>query len=184
MKLTTAFRDKPTVGFTGTKEHYLACHVEFTHEERAIVQERGLYDFETVVAAATPAPTRTGDFLAMLMRMAGIVLAPLGLLMSCAQSARPDLMAGAGIWPMFMLVLGVSLFAIGKFNDWKANKRECQPAQRLTLRRLLANPDFIVYAPSLDIAQLHEQQAREALSRTAQFIRDNAAVPAQTSYTL
>jgi len=184
MKLTTAFRDKNAGAFTGNKDHYLTCHVEFTHEERAIIQERGLYDYETVVAADTPPPTRSGDFVAMLMRMAGIVLTPLGLLMSCVQSLRPDRMAGAGIWPMFMLVLGVSLFTIGKFKDWKANKRESEPSQRLTLRRLLSNPDFVVYAPSLDIAQVYEQQAREELSRAAQFIRGNAAVPAHTSYDL
>ena len=77
MKLTTAFRDQEVGTLKGTKHHYLACHVDFSTEERAIIQERGLYDIHVAVPSDIPLPTRGGDFVAMLMRLAGIILDPL-----------------------------------------------------------------------------------------------------------
>ena len=88
MKLTVAFRDKPKGGFSGAKHHFVAFHVEFSKEERAIIQERGLYDHFVSVPSDTPPPTRGGDFLAMIMRIIGIIFVPVGLVISMVGSAK------------------------------------------------------------------------------------------------
>lgn len=183
MKLTVAFRDKPAGGFSGTKHHFVACHVEFSNEERAIIQERGLYDHFVLVPSDVAPPTRGGDIVAMLMRLTGIILAPLGGLFALVASLKPQEAAGAGrAW--MMLIAGVALFTIGKIKDIRANKRASNPDQKLTLRRLLATPDFVVHAISLQEAQGFEADVRETLSVMAKSIRQSSAVPEQTSYEL
>jgi len=93
-------------------------------------------------------------------------------------------MAGAGIWPAFMLIAGVGLFTVGKLKDVQADRRQDDPDQHITLRKLLANPDFIVHAYTLDQARQLEEQVRQTLSAIAERVRGNAAVPEQTSYEL
>jgi hypothetical protein len=181
--LTTAFRDQSASAFSGAKNHYLACHVDFTDEERAIIQERGLYDFHITVPSDTPLPTRGGDFSSMLMRGAGIVLMPLGLLIACAAAMSPA-GAGGGIPGALMLIAGIALFAFGKSKDIQANRRDTNPDQTLTFRRLLANPDFVVHAYSLQEAQMFEGGVRETLSGAARYIRENAVAPGQKTYDL
>lgn len=184
MKLTTAFRDRKVGTLKGTKHHYLACHVDFTTEERAIIQERGLYDLQVTVPSDTPLPTRSGDFLAMLMRLAGVILAPLGLLFACGASISPVHGAGAGPPGWLMLIGGVALFTIGKWKDRQAYRREASPDQIITLGRLLQNPDYLVQAYSLQEAKQLEEQVRETLAVLADSLRANKAQPAQTSYEL
>ena len=183
MKLTVAFREKPAGGFSGTKHHFVAFHVEFSNEERAIIQERGLYDHFISIPSDIPPPTRSGDFLAMIMRLIGIVLAPLGALIALVAHFKPQEADASGPgWTM--LIAGVVLFTIGKIKDVRANKRETNPEQNLTLRRLLTTPDFVVFADSLQEAQGFEVDVREALSAAAQSIRQSSAVPEQASYEL
>jgi hypothetical protein len=183
MKLTVAYRDKPAGGFSGAKNHFVAFHVEFSNEERAIIQERGLYDQSVSVPSDTPPPTRSGDFLAMLMRIVGIILAPLGALFALVASLKPQ-EAGAGGPGWTMLIAGIILFTIGKIKDRQAYKREASPDQKLTYRRLLTTPDFVVYAGSLLEAQGYEAYVRESLSEVAQSIRQSVAVREQASYEL
>ena len=183
MKLTVAYREKPAGGFSGTKHHFVAFHVEFSNEERAIIQERGLYDQFVSVPSDIPPPTRSGDFLAMIMRLIGIILVPLGALFALLAHLKPqEASAGGPGWTM--LIAGVVLFTIGKIKDVRANKRETSPDQNLTYRRLLTTPDFTVYADSLLEAQGFEASVRETLAATAQSIRQSSAVREQTSYEL
>jgi hypothetical protein len=183
MRLTTKYR-RNEAGINGAKHHYVDCHIDFTHEERVLIDERGLYDLSIDVPAATPLPTRSDDFSAMLMRVAGIILSPIGLLACSVQALRPAEMVGAGIWPAFMLIAGIGLFTIGKLKDIQADRRQDDPEQHFTLRKLLINPDFIVHAYTVDQARQFEDDVRQTLSAIAERVRENAAVPTQTSYEL
>lgn len=184
MQLKTEYREEAVGILKGTKHHYLVCHVDFSEQERAIAQERGVYDLFVTVPAGTPPPTRAGDFKSMLMRWAGIILAPLGLLFTCDQYLAPAHMEGAGATPALMLVAGVALVAIGKWRDIQATRREANPDQTLTVRRLLTNPDFAVHAYSLAEARSFEEVVRNELGSLAQAIRANAAVPERNTYEL
>jgi hypothetical protein len=183
MKLTVAYRDKPAGGFSGAKHHFVAFHVDLSTEERAIIQERGLYDHFVSVPSDTPPPTRGGDFLAMIMRLIGIILVPIGVLLALVASLKPQ-EAGAGGPGWTMIIVGVALFTIGKIKDVKANKRVANPEQKLTFRRMLTTPDFIVYANSILEAQGFEAEVRDSLSVAAQSLRQSTTVPQQASYEL
>jgi hypothetical protein len=181
MQLTTSYREQSVGVLKGTKSFYLVCHVNFTAEERAVIQERGMYDENIVVASATPPPTRAGDFGAAAMRGVGLLLMVGGFLGSCATG-----IAGSNAsTPLFgLFILGVILFVVGKMKDRAANKREENPAQTLTLRQLLANPEFIVYAPALDVAKIYEEHVREELSKISHVIKQSVVVPEKNTYDL
>ena len=68
-------------------------------------------------------------------------------------------------WTM-IIVKEFVLFSIGKIKDIRANKRVANPEQKLTFRRMLTTPDFIVYANSLQEAQSFEADVREFLSES------------------
>jgi hypothetical protein len=135
-----------------------------------------MYDQFISVPSDTPPPTRGSDTLAFLMRLAGIILIPVGLVVSMISSS-------SGL-AFLMIVGGIALFVIGKIKDVKANKREANPEQRLTLRRLLSNPDFVVYANTVGEAKGVEASVRESLSSAAQALRESGTVPDQASYEL
>ena len=175
MKLTVAYRDKSVGGFSGAKHHFVAFHTELSTEERAIIQERGLYEHFVSVPSDTPPPTKGGDSLAFIMRLIGIILIPTGLVVS---------MVGSSGLAFIMIVGGIALFAIGKTKDVKANKRVSNPEQKISFRRMLTNPDFVVYAPNLLEAQGSEAEVRESLSVAAKSLRQSGTVPSQTSYEL
>ena len=172
MKLTTAFRNKA-----------VAFHVDFTNEERAIIQERKLYNQTIAVPSDSPPPTRAGDFLAFGIRLIGIILTPIGALFVVVSLIAPP---NAGITPIAwsMLIAGVVLFTWGKMKDVKANKYQANPEQTFTLKRLMLNPDFVVYSPSPLEGKSIETEVRETLSNAAAVIRQNSSVPTQTSYEL
>lgn len=181
MQLKTSYREE--AAFNGVKHHYLSCHVAFTNEERTVIDERGLYELSILVPPDTPPPTATGNFLANLMKFAGVILVPLGLLFSCAQAVRPDKMTGAGATPFLMLFAGVALFVTGL---WKGRQAErhlfCGGIRTFTLRKLLSNPDFIVYAPTIDKLHETENEIRERLKEIIGRVRANTAVPEQNVY--
>lgn len=181
MRLTTDYREQPTGVLQGTKCFFLACHVAFTEEERAVVQERGMYDEFIEVPSDRPPPTRSGDFGAVAMRVAGLILIPVGLLTGFVTG-----IAGSNLaTPLYFLaVIGIALFVIGKMKDRAANKYDENPNQRLTLRKLLANPEFLVYATALDVAKMYEEQVRNSLQQISQLIRESVVVPEKNTYDL
>ena len=85
----------------------------------------------------------------------GIILFPLGVLFMLVGTLKPQAAGAASEastgWTM--IIVGVILFTIGKIKDIRANKRVANPEQKLTFRRMLTTPDFIVYADSLQEAQ-------------------------------
>ncbi len=85
---------------------------------------------------------------------------------------------------MLLFFIGLGLFIFGKLRDRSANKREANPEQRLSLRRLMDNPHFECHAFTLDEARSFEHEVREALGILAQRLRDNIVVPEKNTYQL
>jgi hypothetical protein len=182
MKLTTDYREQAVGTLKGSKEYYLVGTVDFTNEERTVARERGLYDIYVDVPAATAPPTRGRNFLSMMMGRAGVILAPIGLLYSCAGSLAHS--NSAGPLGMLLFFIGLGLFIVAKLRDRAAIKRMDNPEQKLSLRRLMDNPNFECHAYTLDEARSFEHEVREALSNLAQRLRDNIVVPEQNTYEL
>jgi hypothetical protein len=183
MKLTVNYRPV-SAGIGGSKHHYLDCHVDFTREERVLIDERGLYDEYVLLPAATPAPTGLDDVKAKAMRIAGIILTPIGLLLFADQLIRPDMMEGSGPFPFLILAAGVALYAIGKFKAMQAARRSYDDTQSLTVKRLLTNPDFIVHAYTMEQAKEYDGQVQGSLGVLAQSIRATADAPAPATHEL
>lgn len=182
MQLTTDYREQAVGTLKGSKEYYLVGTVEFTSEERTVAQERGLYDIYVNVPAATAPPTWGGDFLSMVMRGGGLILALIGLPYSCVGSLAHS--NSAGPLGMLLFFVGLGLFIFGKLQDRAANKRDANPEQPLSLRRLMDNPHFECHAFTLDEARSFEHEVREALGILAQRLRDNIVVPEKNTYQL
>jgi hypothetical protein len=179
MQLKTEYREQSAGTLTGSKRHYIFCNVTFSNEERAVIDERGLYDLYVIVPSDTPPPAATHGFFSLLLKGAGILLIPLGLLFSCVQYLRPDKMAGAGPWPFLWFCAGVTLFVTGMWKQSKGRHRLLNPNQPLTIRRLLANPEFIALYETLDLARKGETEIRDAFAALVQRIRGNIVVPEQ-----
>ncbi len=182
MQLKTDYREETVGVLNGAKRFFLLCHVEFNQQERSIIDERGMYDEAVQVPANTPPPTRLSDFTAMLLRIAGIILMPLGFLASCVTGLMPHSTSSAA-WFMLCL-LGVGLFAVGKFKDISANKREDNPVQKLTIRRLLTDPEFMCYAPDLQVAKVYEELVHNQLKELVENIRATSSAPEKNTYEL
>ena len=184
MKLSTEYREESVGTLKGTKDHYLVCHVEFSEEERAIVQERGLYDLSVTVPTDKSLPTRTTAVGFRLAKVAGMILTPLGLLFSCAQFVSPAKMEGAGGTPLLMLIIGVGLFTFGKYREMQALKVEANPDQMLTIAGLITNSDFLVHAYTPSQAREYEEAVRGAFGDLVQTIRASAPVSEKNTYEL
>ena len=140
-----------------------------------------MYDENIAVPSATPPPTRAGDFGAAALRGIGLIMMVGGFVGSCATG-----IAGSNAsTPLFgLFLIDIIPFVIGKMKDRAANKREENPAQTLTLRRLLADPEFVVYAPAIDVAKIYEEQVREELSKISYIIKQSVVVPEKNTYDL
>jgi len=175
MKLTVAYREQSTGTLSRVKHHFVAFHVDFSAEERAVIQERGMDNQFISVPSDTPPPTRGGDFLAMMMRIIAILAFLIGIALS---------IPGNSNLAAFLVVGGIILFVVGKMKDKAAYKREANPEQKLTLKRMLLNPDFVVFAETLGEAKSAEAEVKETLALTAQALRENTVRPEQASYEL
>lgn len=184
MKLEVDYREEPAGTLTGVKDHLLICRANFSKEERAIIQERGLYNQSITIPADKGLPTKEVAIGIRALKLIGLVLAPLGLLFSCAQFANPKLSEGAGATPALMLVIGIGLFSFGWYREREALKIEESPTQTLSVSRLLSNPDFMVHAYTPEEARQYQEQVRAEFADLAQMIRDSSPAPEKNTYEL
>ncbi len=183
MRFNVDYREEATGVLKGSKHYFLVGRVDFTEEEKAIIQQRGLYDEPIQVPTNLPPPTKSKDIRAMLLRIVGIILMPLGLLSYCAGSLS-DGSNGSTTGGFIMLAIGIVCFGFGKFMDMESNKAAVSVFQVLTPRKLLTNPEFLVYGPDLQTAKGFELMVRDKLTEFANFIRDSAVVPEKNTYEL
>ena len=130
-----------------------------------------------------PPPTTGGSFLASFARIAGYILVPFGLIVLFDATFVPR-ESGSAPLAWILIIGGVALFVWGKIIHRRSDKYVTNPEQRLTVKRLLQNPDFVVYVRSPADAKLFETDVRQTLADTASLIRESGTVPSQTSYEL
>jgi len=186
MQLTTEYREEKRGILTGNKEFFLVCTVAFNDQERAIIQERGLYKYTISVPSDRPLPTRAGDFGSAVMRGAGLFLTIAGLLTSCTAeitkgSGGTDTGVAIGVT---MLIAGIALFVLGKWRDKQSYAREANPDQTIAVGRLLTNPTFMVHAYTIAEARQYEEEVRAILKQAAEGIRANSVVPERDTHEL
>jgi hypothetical protein len=178
MRVTIEHRENAG-GVTGaTKHHFVDCTVAFSEEEKAIIKARGLHDHSFTVGPATPIASGAAyigsgalNSLGRLGVVGGFVLG----VFSSAIGGSAGLIAG---WCVF---LGAGLWIYAAVVMRKQEKRLTDPDQVITLKNLLNNGRFTVYASSPLHAQSIEQEIRDSLSYVKQLITAGAEIkPKQT----
>ena len=188
MRLTTYYREERVGTLTGNKEFFLVCQVQFSDEERAIIQERGLYDQTVSLPSGTPLPTRMLGWKLTVMHYAGLILGVPGFLIAGSGLlglGAGGATAGAVVTALFGLILlaaGVYLFVYVKMRDREARRRIESDDQQLSLRALLRSGMFKIHAYTMAEAREYDQEVRTRLGYLAEAIRDNSVVPEQGSY--
>ena len=105
------------------------------------------------------------------------------MLYSCVGSLAHSNTAGPLGFLLFFVGLG--LFIVGKLRDRAAYKREANPEQQLSLRRLMDNPHFECHAFTLGEARGFEHRSpRGAFKLWQKRLRDNIVVPEKNTYEL
>ncbi len=174
MKLSTEYREETVGVLKGTKDHYLVCHVEFSDEERAVIQERGLYSQFITLPADRGLPTRMGAYGLRAIKVIGMIIAPIGLLISCAIATSPSTYGADGTIAFLALVVGIGLFVYAQYTERKNQKLMDNPEQTITIGSLLTKPDFLVHAYAPAQAQVYEEEIRTIFQSLASTIRDSA----------
>jgi hypothetical protein len=184
MKLSTEYREETVGVLKGRKDHYLVCHVEFSDEERAVIQERGLYSQFITLPADRGLPTRMGAYGLRAMKVIGMIIAPIGLLISCAIATSPSTYGADGTIAFSTLVVGVGLFVYAKYTERQNEKLMDNPEQKITIGSLLTKPDFLVHSYTPAEAQAYEEEVRTTFQSLAYAIRESAPVPEKNTYEL
>jgi hypothetical protein len=179
MRFNVDYREDATGLMKGGKCYYLIGRVEFIEEEKAIIEQRGLYDHSITIPSGD-APVSTAKYVGSgLFKVVGVILMPIGLVAACGNK-----IIGNGSYAgSIMFFLGLGCFAYSWFVDKEA-KTALELEQTLTARRLLGDPEFKCRAPDIQVAKGFEIIVREELGKFAQLLRDSASVPEKTSYEL
>jgi len=173
MRVTIEHREESS-GLTGRhKECYIDCRVEFSEEERAIIKARNLYRAGVTLDASTPLPSNasivsTGlmRYVAPFMIVGGFLYGLIGEGIARAQTN----IAGP------MIFLGIAFFIVGWVRSRKIGKRlaDSGAEQTITIKQLLGNPKFTVYAWTPATAKGLEHEIREKLVTLKNIIVNSA----------
>jgi hypothetical protein len=183
MQLTINYREKE-VSYQH-KDFYLICDVEFSNEERAVAQERGMWDAVTVFPSPERQPSNFYDFKTRAMRFFGIALLLIGLMFSCMDGIANKIGRNdpPPVWlTVSTLFIGGALIFVAYMRD--ENYLKAIGFQHLTIRRLATEKKFQVHAESLQQAKEYELQVREKLKELADSLRSSRAIPETNTYEL
>jgi len=181
MRVTIEHREA-TSGVLGThKESYVDCTVNFSEEERAIIQTRDLYRQGFVVRTSTPLPTKTQFFSTNIMRVIGRIMIIGGFLYSLLVEGFGHANTTIGGPVLF---LGIALEIWGWMRTRKEHKRFETDEQEITVKKLLNAPSFTVHAWNPAAAKGIEDDIRENLVSLKNVIKNSAEIQAKQTFEL
>lgn len=171
MQVTVNHREQQPV-FGRKAKLYVDVLVQFSEEEKAIISSRALDDY--FVRFDSPiAPQSKAEFLsagaAKGFGTIAIVIALISALFSASFSG-------------YLVFIGIGLVAWGFFSHRKGSKAALD--QDITLKRLLRNPGFSIFAANLVDAQRIEEDIRSKLTVAKDFIMGNAKPAKSQTYQL
>ncbi len=181
MRVTIEHREA-TSGVLGKHiKSYVDCTVQFSEEERAIIEARDLYREGFVVRTSTPLPSQVSTLGTGLMRGFGPLMIVGGLLygMFVEGLAHVNTNFGAPI-----LFLGIGLTVFGFFRSRKEDKRFETDEQEITVKKLLNAPTFTVHAWNPAAAKGIEDDIRENLVSLKNVIKNSAQIQAKQTFEL
>ena len=171
MQVTVDYREEQPV-FGNKAKLYVDVGVQFSEEEKAIIRSRSLEDYFLPFDAGVAPQTAAGFLGAGAAKGFGalcIVIAFVSALFNASFSG-------------YLVFFGIGLVAWGYFSDRKGLKAAV--GQDITLKRLLRNPKFSIFAANHAEAQRIEEDIRTKLTVAKNFIMSNAAPATSHSYQL
>ncbi len=181
MRVTIEHREKPA-GFSGNERRYFVdCAIEFSEEEKSIIKQRGLGDRYIKTESDIPTGGGIADFtwantglrmLSRLLVLGGIAAIILGMVGNRSALNFPT--------PLFVGAFLVFLYRKYAERRSTASYEE----RRITVRQLLKDPRFTVYAPDPAVAKGLEHNIREQLVDLKEIIQGSAEVPKKQTFEL
>lgn len=183
MRVTIEHREQ-SAGLTGSKRHYFVdCTVIFSEEEKAIIKQRALFDQSITVESDIPttgnvvAESFVGNvgsrMLARLLVLAGIV--------GAIWSAIDPITVPGGI-PFALFLTALAIFIYRKYAERRSDNSLSE--RQITVRRLLKDPQFTVFADTPVLGQAYEERIRQQLVSLKNQIAASAEVPKKQTFEL
>ena len=187
MRVTIDHRQQ-TTGLGGTQSQFVACTVQFSEEEKAIIKVRGLADHLIVLDPPRPPPSyreyMTAGILVAFSPLFGligfwtVVYGVMNLVFSGGQSGVGYLVIGG-----LLLVFAPFAWAIGFLMDRAMNHRFTNPKQFVTIREMLLRP-FTIHSPDPAYSDVVVDQIRERLTVLKAIISGSAEMREKQTYEL
>jgi hypothetical protein len=180
MRVTIDHREEAT-GLSGKGRNYFVdCAVEFSEEEKAIIQARGLFDHGFAMPAAEPMPSQVAYVGSGVIRTIGRLLIVVAVVWGIVLG-----LSGQGEGPTaFLLFLGIGLEIYGWIKSRGQDKRIEQPEQAITLRKLMSGSGFTVHALDPAQAKAIDDQIRNELAGLKALIAESAEVRSRQTFEL
>jgi hypothetical protein len=175
MRVTIEHREQATGITQSHKQTYIDCSVTFSEEERAIIEERDLYQSGFSIRTSTPMPTTTAVVGTGFMRIIGSLMMVVGVVWGIAGGGTPTGLLFFG---------GLGLFVWSWFRARVEDRRMETSEQYISLKQLLAHPTFTVHAWDPAAAKNLDQEIRDDLTALKSQIQNSAALKEKQSFEL
>jgi hypothetical protein len=174
MRVTLEHREQ-TSGIAGSqKDTYVDCTVLFSEEEKAIIQQRNLYDQRFQIGAATKLDSATSFVGSGLLRIIGVLMLIAGVIAGIAGASLGGL--------LFFVGAGIAIW--GWLRGRKQDKRVENPQQDITIKGLLNNSTFTVHGGTPAIAKVIDDEIQEGLKRFKFLIAQSAELKEKQTFEL
>jgi hypothetical protein len=182
MRLTTEIRATPAGVFTSAMHWNLCCHVDFTHEERAIIEQRGMHHlYLQLPRAERPLGQLAYVGIGLIRPGAKVLLGIAAIMIFVGFFPNTGEVQVIGTW---LLLVGIGIWLFSWWKEHEVDTRLQNPEQQVPLGRLLPNPDFFIHAYTIDQAEADEANVRDQLSNLSARIKDAAEARLQRTYQL
>jgi hypothetical protein len=175
MRVTIKHREETRGLLQNRREYYVDCQVEFSEEERSIIRERDLYKDGFAIRTSTPLPSHASFLSTIGMRLVSPFMVIGGIIYG---------IAGGGGLSGLLVFGGIGLF----INSWlrmrREDKRFSTDEQFISVKQLLNDPTFTVYAFNPAAAKGLEEDVRENVAYLKHLITSSAEIRDKQTFEL
>jgi hypothetical protein len=175
VRVTIEHREQTSGIAQSHKQTYIDCSVTFSEEERAIIKERDLYQGGFSIRTSTPIPTKTALTGTGIMRIIGSLMMVVGVVWGIAGGGTPTGLLFFG---------GLGLFVWSWFRARTEDRRLETSEQYISVKQLLAHPNFTVHAWNPASAKGIDQELRDNLAALKNQIQNSAQLKERQTFEL
>jgi hypothetical protein len=173
MRVTFEHREARTGLFDRMRIYFIDCHIEFSEEERTIIDTRKLYSHTIEAGPSKP----LSPFEPAMQRPVAVIVCVAGFI-AINVSALPDFFRFLGLFAF----VGAPLWFL--YTYYAGHKVRSEQSESINLRQLLNKKGFTIYAYSPSAAKEQEAKIHEQLANLKQFLMNSATVGKRQTYEL